>query len=106
MHYTYMSSVCGTLTALLYRKVAHHAIDYVLQLCYHVMPMCNQPLVYALHQAMHDAVYHSKPYYAVHGATQVCCQSLAWGMRQQAPMEHGTTDSQVGCAVLCCVLTS
>ena len=25
----------------------------------------------------------------------VCCQSLAWGMRQQPPMEHGTTDSQV-----------
>ena len=24
----------------------------------------------------------------------VCCQSLAWGMRQQPPMEHGTTDSQ------------
>jgi 8-oxo-dGTP pyrophosphatase MutT (NUDIX family) len=25
----------------------------------------------------------------------VCCQSFAWGMRQQPPMEHGTTDSQV-----------
>uniref|UniRef100_A0A7S3EWQ6 Nudix hydrolase domain-containing protein n=1 Tax=Haptolina ericina TaxID=156174 RepID=A0A7S3EWQ6_9EUKA len=25
----------------------------------------------------------------------VCAQSLAWGMRQQEPMEHGTTDSQV-----------
>lgn len=25
----------------------------------------------------------------------VCCQSLAWGMRQQAPMTNGTTDSQV-----------
>ena len=25
----------------------------------------------------------------------VCAQSLAWGMRQQAPQAHGTTDSQV-----------
>lgn len=25
----------------------------------------------------------------------VCAQSLVWGMRQQPPMEHGTTDSQV-----------
>ena len=25
----------------------------------------------------------------------VCCQSLAWGMRQQLPMTNGTTDSQV-----------
>ena len=32
----------------------------------------------------------------------VCCQSLAWGMRQQPPMEHGTTDSQV-CSVVCVV---
>jgi len=24
----------------------------------------------------------------------VCCQSLAWGMREQAPKENGTTDSQ------------
>ena len=24
----------------------------------------------------------------------VCCQSLAWGMREQPPKEHGTTDSQ------------
>jgi len=25
----------------------------------------------------------------------VCCQSLAWGMREQLPKENGTTDSQV-----------
>lgn len=24
----------------------------------------------------------------------VCCQSLAWGMREQLPKEHGTTDAQ------------
>ena len=32
----------------------------------------------------------------------VCCQSLAWGMREQLPKDHGTTDSQV---VLSLVLT-
>lgn len=26
--------------------------------------------------------------------TPVCCQSLAWGMREQLPKDHGTTDSQ------------
>ena len=25
----------------------------------------------------------------------VCCQSLAWGMREQPPKDHGTTDLQV-----------
>ena len=37
----------------------------------------------------------------------VCCQSLAWGMRQQPPMEHGTTDSQVcGQCDVCLVCTA
>ena len=30
-----------------------------------------------------------------HICETVCCQSFAWEMRQQPPMEHGTTDSQV-----------
>ena len=25
----------------------------------------------------------------------VCCQSLAWGMREQLPQNHGTTDIQI-----------